>query len=99
MGSYLYFRASGRRFGLVAVVFLLASIFCVALSQVLFRFCVSVLLIVIGLWFAVEVFCKSVDGIEQGETNGSVLDLGRRSKVITPLSFCSSFHFVSVRSV
>ncbi|RVX07219.1 GDT1-like protein 4 [Vitis vinifera] len=65
MGSYLYFRASGRRFGLVAVVFLLASIFCVALSQ--------------------------------GETNGSVLDLGRRSKVITPLSFCSSFHFVSVR--
>ncbi|RVW16034.1 hypothetical protein CK203_079070 [Vitis vinifera] len=67
MGSYLYFRASGRRFGLVAVVFLLAAIFCVALSQ--------------------------------GETNGSVLDLGRRSKVITPLSFCSSFHFVSVRLV
>ncbi|KAJ9703264.1 hypothetical protein PVL29_004879 [Vitis rotundifolia] len=50
MGSYLYFRGSGRRFGVVAVVFLLASIFCVALSQ--------------------------------GETNGSVLDLGRRSKIV-----------------
>ena len=49
-------KGRGRRCGLVAVVFLLASFFCVALSQVPFRFCVSVLLIAIGWWFVVEVF-------------------------------------------
>ena len=49
-------KGRGRRCCLVAVVFLLASFFCVALSEVPFRFCVSVLLIAIGWWFVVEVF-------------------------------------------
>lgn len=38
-------------------------------------------------------FNESVDAFGQGETNGSVVDLGRRSKVITPLSLCSFFFF------